>query len=214
MSYMDLGGGRGRSASRDDLGRDVLVTAGPIINPIGRFRSDVRTSSVEHEHCDACGFDGGCYDDESLLDALRSQGPAWRDLLAASGSFLRVRPQPEVWSAIEYAAHTRDVIALHVYGVQQALTGHEPVFPPIGADLVESAAATYGEADLDEVVAELTSQITFLAEVAGVAGADEWKRGLTIGDNRSDVRRLLEHVLHDSQHHLEDVERGLDLLRG
>jgi hypothetical protein len=38
-------------------------------------------------------------------------------------------------------------------------------------------------------------------------------RGLTIGDSRSDVRRLLEHALHDSLHHLEDVERGLSLLR-
>jgi hypothetical protein len=41
-----------------------------------------------------------------------------------------------------------------------------------------------------------------------------WSRGLTIGDDRSDVRRLLEHALHDSQHHLADVERGLTTLRG
>jgi hypothetical protein len=36
---------------------------------------------------------------------------------------------------------------------------------------------------------------------------------LTIGDSRSDVRRLLEHALHDSLHHLADVERGLAALR-
>ncbi|HEY5024117.1 MAG TPA: DinB family protein, partial [Acidimicrobiales bacterium] len=118
-----------------------------------------------------------------------------------------------VWSAIEYAAHTRDVIALHVYGVEQALTVDEPAFPPIGDDLVESAVATYGDADWDAVAAALTSQAIRLAEVAQDAGRDAWTRGLTIGATRSDVRRLLEHALHDSLHHLEDVERGLAIVR-
>jgi hypothetical protein len=41
------------------------------------------------------------------------------------------------------------------------------------------------------------------------AGVDTWTRGLTVGEARSDVRRLLEHALHDSQHHLDDVQSGL-----
>ena len=84
---------------------------------------------MAHERCDACGFDGARYDDASLLDALRALGPRWRALLAATGSELRVRPEPEVWSAIEYAAHSRDIIALHAYGVEQALAFDEPMFP-------------------------------------------------------------------------------------
>jgi len=165
------------------------------------------------EHCDACGFDGARYDNDSLLDALRGQAVYWRAILSTSGSNLRVRPQPHVWSAIEYAAHTRDVFALHLYGVEQALTGDEPAFPAISDDLIESAAATYGDADLDEVVAELASQVARLVDVAKDAGGATWARGLTIGDSRSDGRRLLEHALHDSVHHLGDVERGLAVLR-
>lgn len=168
---------------------------------------------MAHEHCDACGFDGARYDDASLLDSLRAQGGRWQELLATSGAGLRVRPEPEVWSAIEYTAHIRDIVALHVYGVEQALTQDEPVFPPIGDDLVESAASAYGDADADEVISELTSQALLLADVAEEAGTDTWARGLTIGDSRSDVRYLLEHALHDSLHHLEDVERGLARLR-
>ena len=75
------------------------------------------------------------------------------------------------------------------------------------------AAATYGDADPDEVSTELTTQAFLLAKVADDAGRDAWSRGLTIGDARSDVRRLLEHALHDSLHHLGDVERGLSRLR-
>ena len=92
-------------------------------------RSDSRRKDVNHEICDACGFDGARYDDASLLESLRTLGPRWRALLAAAGPELRVRPEPEVWSAIEYAAHSRDITALHVYGVEQALTRDEPVFP-------------------------------------------------------------------------------------
>lgn len=168
---------------------------------------------MEHEYCEACGFDGAHYDDASLLESLRALGPRWQALLAAAGPQLRIRPEPEVWSAIEYAAHSRDITALHVYGVEQALTRDEPVFPPIGDDLVDSAAATYGKANPDHVAAELTTQALLLAKVAHEAGSEAWSRGLTIGDSRSDVRRLLEHALHDSLHHLGDVERGLSRLR-
>jgi len=166
-----------------------------------------------HEYCEACGFDGAHYDDTSLLESLRALGPRWQALLAAAGPELRVRPESEVWSAIEYAAHSRDITALHVYGVEQALTHDEPVFPPIGDDLVDSAAATYGEANPHHVAAELTTQALRLADVARDAGSEAWSRGLTIGHSRSDVRRLLEHALHDSLHHLGDVERGLSRLR-
>ena len=48
-----------------------------------------------------------------------------------------------MWSAIEYAAHSRDITALHAFGVEQALTEDEPHYPAIEADLVETAAESY-----------------------------------------------------------------------
>jgi hypothetical protein len=169
---------------------------------------------MEHEHCDACGFDGALYDNASLLDALRALGPRWRSLLSETGPELRQRPEPEVWSALEYAAHSRDITALHVFGVEQALTLDEPSFPPIGDDLVEAAGASYSSADPEEVLDALEEHAMRLAQLADDAGPDRWSRGLTIGEVRSDVRRLLEHALHDSSHHVDDVERGLARLRG
>ena len=162
-----------------------------------------------HQYCDSCDFDGSQYDESALLDALRALGPQWSRLLSTAGAALRLRPEPEVWSAIEYAAHSRDITALHVYGVGQALTVDEPVLPPIGDDLVESAVGSYATLDPEQVVSELTEQATQLAQLAADAGADRWWRGLTIGDDRLDVRFMLEHALHDSVHHLGDVERGL-----
>src|SRR4029434_10156870 len=94
-------------------------------------------AAVEHESCGACGFDGADYTDETLLDALRALGPGWRALLDRSGAELRVRPGPGVWSAIEYAAHSRDITALHAFGVEQALALDEPTYTALRADPIE-----------------------------------------------------------------------------
>ena len=163
-----------------------------------------------HELCSQCGFDGGAYTDEQLLAALRRLGDSWRQLLAQAGSHLRTRPAPATWSAIEYAAHSRDVTALHAYGVEQALTGTEPVYPAVPEDAIAEAASSYGAADPDDVGDALSAAASRLAELAASAGVAAWQRGLTVGGTRSDVRRLLEHALHDSQHHLDDVERGIN----
>lgn len=49
-----------------------------------------------------------------------------------------------------------------------------------------------------------------IGELAAGAIPDAWTRGLTIGTERTEVCRLIEHGLHDSVHHLDDVERGPD----
>jgi hypothetical protein len=119
-----------------------------------------------------------------------------------------------VWSAIEYCAHSRDITALHVYGVEQALTVDGPVLPAIADDLVERAAAGYEDADPDDVVRALEDEADRLASLAAKAGPNTWSRAITVGDSHLEVRFLLEHALHDSLHHLDDVERGVALLRG
>jgi len=166
-----------------------------------------------HERCQQCGFDGAAYDDRALVDALRDLGPRWHLLLQSAGADLRTQPEPGVWSALEYAAHSRDVTALHAWGVEQALTGTEPQIPPIADDLVESLAASYNDTTPDDVAATLASYANELAALADAAGPQHWARGLTIGEHRMDVRAMLEHALHDSTHHLQDVAQGLAQLR-
>jgi hypothetical protein len=177
--------------------------------------STPRMGDTVHERCDACGFDGSVYDNASLIEALSTLGTSWRRLLVDAGPELRARPATEVWSAIEYAAHSRDITALHCFGVEQALTGTEPIYPAIMADeLISSAAASYVDEDPQLVADALDAEAGRLASMAADAPNAAWEFGLTIGDDRSTVRRLLEHALHDSLHHIDDVESGLLLIRG
>jgi hypothetical protein len=169
---------------------------------------------MDHESCVACEFDGSLFDADQLLVAIRALGLEWSTLLLDAGDDLRVRPAPETWSAIEYAAHSRDITALHVFGVDQALKRDEPVLPEIAADeLIAEASTTYATADPALVASELGDQTRLLADLAEAAGTASWGRGITIGSSRRDVRSLLEHALHDSHHHLVDVGSGLSVLR-
>ena len=166
---------------------------------------------MDPERCHECGFDGSRFDGPALVTGLREVGPRWRTLIESAGPDLRVRPAPDVWSALEYAAHSRDITALHTFGVEQALTEDEPHYPAIEADLVEKAAA--------ELRRRAAGRSRRHARRAGNEArlprseSTTWTRGLTIGDERTDVRRLLEHALHDSTHHVRDVERGLAQIR-
>ena len=173
-----------------------------------------RVSDGEHERCAACGFDGSRYDDASLLASIGELGARWRALLSEAGPDLRTRPDADTWSAIEYAAHSRDIAALHAFGVGQALTEDEPAYPAIDGDaLIATAAASYGDENAEAVVDQLDRETRGLRDVAADAGTALWWRGVTVGENRSSIRRLLEHALHDSSHHLRDVERGLATIR-
>lgn len=168
---------------------------------------------MDHETCAACDFDGAHYDDAALLAAIRDLGPRWRALLADAGDYLRIRPAPEVWSALEYTAHSRDITAIHAFGVEHALTNDEPVLPPLDGDaLMASAAADYNAEDVTATLDGLAAETTKLASNAETDS--NWERGLTVGDSRMSVRGMLEHALHDSTHHLVDVRRGLEQLRG
>ena len=78
---------------------------------------------------------------------------------------------------------------------------------------MQSASASYAVEDPGVVGMELEYEAGKLADLAQESGPTSWSRGITIGDSRSDVRLLLEHALHDSYHHLVDVDDGLAILR-
>jgi hypothetical protein len=112
--------------------------------------------------------------------------------------------------------HAIDIAHTNLHDLDQAASGRrlDPAWYLLYGTNCETlgrwteAAATYTGANPGEVVDALGAHANRLAQLAADAGPVKWTRGLTIGDSRSDVRRMLEHALHDSSHHIGDVERG------
>ena len=161
-----------------------------------------------NETCAACGFDASEYTRNDLLGTLRALAPIWRTTAEGiDAAVLAARPADGVWSALEYAAHSRDVTAMMSYAVTRALEEENPDFgpPPDAGDPVVPDSLAVAIAQLDKHVAKLNG-------TANRMGADGWARPFTVGDDVLDVRWAIAHAVHDATHHLRDVGRGLHVL--
>jgi len=131
---------------------------------------------------------------------------------------LRRRPQPAVWSALEYAAHTRDVLAGNGYLMHTALEGRSAAVPTTSPDQAADAGG-YNQQDPAQVLDELEANAMRVAKRAERASQDEWPRDVRTDDTRvqagladhgiTDALAVLRHAIHEAMHHLGDVERNL-----
>ncbi len=161
-----------------------------------------------NETCAACGFDASDYTHNDLLGTLRALAPIWRTTTEGiDASVLAARPADGVWSALEYAAHSRDVTAIMSYAVTRALEEENPDFgapPDAGAPAVPES--------LGAAIAQLDQHVAKLNGTANRMGGDGWARRFTVGDEVLDVRWAIAHAVHDATHHLRDAGRGLHAL--
>jgi S-DNA-T family DNA segregation ATPase FtsK/SpoIIIE len=119
--------------------------------------------------CAQCGFDYETLGPRELPGVIVSIGVRVGSLLTGIGSdaTLRRRPRPEVWSALEYACHVRDVLVIQRDRLHLALVEDTPsVARMYGNERV--VLARYNLQD-PETVAE---QLNVVAQLAGQAFAD------------------------------------------
>jgi hypothetical protein len=170
------------------------------------------------DRCEECGFDPATVTGAVAADAVKGFGrryraPLTRFLPGEDGSaILRARPTPDAWSAIEYAAHVRDVFGLFDRRVVQILAGGRPELEVID----HTAAAADGRyRELDPVVladALAIAAAGFAERLASVAG-DDWSRwGTRAGEPRT-VLDIAQRGVHEGNHHLLDIGRSLRAAR-
>jgi hypothetical protein len=164
---------------------------------------------VEPERCAECGFDGTRLTVADAITALRSMGRRWHEVFAdVPGDRLRRRPAPDVWSPLEYAAHTRDVLDLIGSGLAAVLDGNHPSYPNVEP---EKDAPDHGWNDLDPaaVLDELSAAAERIADRAGRALPEHWERTADMNGTETDAGWILRHAVHDASHHLRDVQKAL-----
>jgi MOSC domain-containing protein YiiM len=160
------------------------------------------------ERCDECTFDAGDYTEDDLRGTLRALAPMWRTMVAGrDASVLAAAPAPGVWSATQYAAHSRDVLGAMDFLARLALTEDAPQLGPVPETPEPDAPAAVGDA-----IRHLERNAERLREAVARLAPDQWSRTVAFADDTVDVSWIVAHAVHDATHHLKDVGRGLHAL--
>jgi hypothetical protein len=153
--------------------------------------------------CEQCGFDADAFVPGEVAGRIRVNAAAWPAVLGRAD--VAVRPSPDVWSALEYAAHVRDVLRLFEYRVALMLDVDDPSFPNWDGDAV-AVSERYGEQDPAGVSADLQDAALAYARLLDAVPEDGWSRTGRRGDGATfTVASLARYSVHDPVHHLWDV---------
>lgn len=162
-------------------------------------------------YCAECGFSY----DASLSEVLGQLGREAREygglLAGVQADRVRRRPDPDTWSALEYACHVRDVLAIQRDRIGLTLAEDRPVYVPMDRErrVVEDR---YNEQDPAAVASDLRFNAEAFAEAADLN--DEQLGRVGVYNYPSPPRDrplswLLRHAAHEVRHHLYDVRRVL-----
>jgi hypothetical protein len=173
----------------------------------------------QSERCPECAFDPGgvaAADLPAAVDGLgrKYQAPLTRFLPGEDASLLVAHPLEGVWSALAYACHVRDVLAVFDARIARMLTEDAPEF-----GWWDHEAAVEGDAYETQPTAEVAAAIAanaaaLSATLAGVPD-DAWDRTGTRGDGELfTVLGAGRYALHEGTHHLLDIGRVLRAARG
>jgi hypothetical protein len=162
--------------------------------------------------CPECGFDTRSFPREEVGMMIRDNSASWRDVLAHPD--VATRPSEDIWSALEYACHVRDVFDLYEARLRMMLEKDAPAYPNWDQDAA-AVEQDYGAQDPATVSAEIQEAADRLADrFDGVEGSGWERTGVRSDGARFTVESFARYLIHDPIHHLHDVERGFARLSG
>jgi hypothetical protein len=156
--------------------------------------------------CDECGLDTRSLDPADVPVLIRRAASILADALADADAARR-RPQPGLWSPLEYACHVRDVARRFDARLRLMLTVDDPRFENWDQDATAVQDA-YAEQDPARVAGELTEAADRLAQGFEAVPPEALERGGYRSDRvRFTVSTLGRYVVHEFVHHAYDVTR-------
>ncbi|MET0159960.1 MAG: DinB family protein [Acidimicrobiales bacterium] len=179
----------------------VSEADGPLGGPVPGDTKD--WTWVLERPCPECGFDAEVIDVSDVAELVRVNAAGWQDVLVRPD--VRRRPQPDVWSPLEYACHVRDVFRLFDLRLHLMLDEDDPLFANWDQD--ETAVAErYHEQDPAVVGAELQVAADDVAASFAAVRPDQWdRRGRRSDGAVFTVVSFGRYFVHDPVHHLHDV---------
>ena len=157
------------------------------------------------EKCDECGFSGEKWSDAGAISAIAHLPARFADAVAdLSPNELLRRPVEDQWSIAEYTDHVREVI----FGMRFLL---DMVVSQPGTNLGDSPSSPFEPAprqiDIDVALLGIEREATsFLGSLTELT-PNQWDAIVTLDRTNVDPHWIVRHAVHDSNHHLLDIER-------
>jgi hypothetical protein len=124
-------------------------------------------------------------------------------------SVVRTRPEPDTWSALEYAAHLRDALQFYEDRIRRTLIEDGPRLEPY--DFHDACdRLQYNAGSPSRTAAELDVRAHSLATLLAGLDARQWSR-TSIGSDGGErtVLTLARRATHEVLHHALDIRRVL-----
>ena len=161
--------------------------------------------------CDACDFDYGTVDPPDVPERLAPAIDSFRrELHNHHARVLRARPQPQTWSALEYACHVRDVLLVQRDRLYRALVEDTPDCIRMHRE-ERVILARYNSQQPVRVAEQLGLAVGLAGEAFADVDRNAWGRTLIYNwpdPHLSDVSGLAAHTVHETVHHLADFQRA------
>jgi DinB superfamily len=163
------------------------------------------------EACEDCGFAWVQIGREEIAPRSVAAAQQIAAAIAASADRSLVRPTPERWSALEYAAHVRDVFLTIRDRLVIGLVEDEPGFKPMYRD-ERVSLGLYRSDTATDLAAEVVAAANMLARLFEAIDPQQLNRIVQYGFPGPLPRTLLwmgQQAVHESEHHLADVTENL-----
>ena len=169
--------------------------------------------------CAECGFDFDATDPSTVGERIAKTGKRLRAPLTRGlkdedlDAVLRTRPEPDHWSALEYACHIRDAMNLNVERFKILETEDRPEF--VAWDIEGSVTErNYNGQDPTAVADEIDAVAEALVAAFDAVPADGWDKFGVRGELEFSRDWMARNVQHEVEHHLLDIGRTLRTVRG
>jgi hypothetical protein len=156
--------------------------------------------------CPDCGFVAADLTRAEVGPRLRKAADDLQAALAAPTA--AVRPEPTVWSPLEYACHVRDVYRIFLIRLELMLEQDDPAFANWDQDktALDDSYTTQHPAVVSEELDLATDAL--VARFASL-GDDVWTRtGRRSDGAHFTITTFSQYLVHDPVHHVHDVQRA------
>jgi hypothetical protein len=153
--------------------------------------------------CAECGFDAAAIAREDIAAELLAATPRWQTALRRTD--VRARPNPAIWSVLEYGCHARDVHVIFGARTRLMLSDDNPEFENWDQDRT-ALEKRYWTTDPSEVAREIDVAGQSAAAAFTGLSTEQWSRpGRRSNGSLFTTETLGIYYLHDIVHHLHDV---------